>query len=148
MAGLQREYLVDKCACGTDLHRYRHTAAARLDHVTAGMGGASLWLSAIYTDPPRSSARSLDICHSGSFTGDSSWRPAKGMGYGDFKLLAALGAWLGWQILPLIILLSSLVGAIVGIVLIVVTKRGRGTSLFHSAPTLQPRGLPSSGAMI
>jgi leader peptidase (prepilin peptidase)/N-methyltransferase len=41
------------------------------------------------------------------------------MGYGDFKLLAALGAWLGWQILPLIILLSSLVGAIVGIVLIV-----------------------------
>ncbi len=42
----------------------------------------------------------------------------EGMGYGDFKLLAALGAWLGWQMLPLIILLSSLVGAVVGITLI------------------------------
>ncbi|WP_212787222.1 prepilin peptidase [Ferrigenium kumadai] len=49
----------------------------------------------------------------------------EGMGYGDFKLLAALGAWLGWQMLPLIILLSSLVGAVVGIVLIVATKHGR-----------------------
>jgi leader peptidase (prepilin peptidase)/N-methyltransferase len=41
----------------------------------------------------------------------------EGMGFGDFKLLAALGAWMGWQVLPLIILFSSLVGAIVGIVL-------------------------------
>ena len=49
----------------------------------------------------------------------------EGMGYGDFKLLAALGAWLGWQMLPLIILLSSLVGAIVGIALIVLAKHGR-----------------------
>ncbi|MFV0276779.1 MAG: prepilin peptidase [Parahaliea sp.] len=49
----------------------------------------------------------------------------EGMGYGDFKLLAALGAWLGWQALPMIILLSSLVGAIVGIVLMVVRRRGR-----------------------
>lgn len=49
----------------------------------------------------------------------------EGMGYGDFKLLAALGAWLGWQMLPLIILLSSLVGAVVGIVLIVVARHGR-----------------------
>lgn len=49
----------------------------------------------------------------------------EGMGYGDFKLLAALGAWLGWKMLPLIILLSSLVGAIVGITLIVFVKRGR-----------------------
>ena len=39
----------------------------------------------------------------------------EGMGYGDFKLLAALGAWLGWQMLPLTILLSSFVGAVVGI---------------------------------
>ena len=38
----------------------------------------------------------------------------EGMGYGDFKLLAALGAWLGWQFLPLIILLSSVVGAVFG----------------------------------
>jgi leader peptidase (prepilin peptidase)/N-methyltransferase len=49
----------------------------------------------------------------------------EGMGYGDFKLLAALGAWLGWQMLPAIILLSSVVGAVVGIGLIVVARRGR-----------------------
>lgn len=49
----------------------------------------------------------------------------EGMGYGDFKLLAALGAWLGWSMLPIIILLSSVVGATVGIFLIVFTKRGR-----------------------
>ncbi len=49
----------------------------------------------------------------------------EGMGYGDFKLLAALGAWLGWQALPLIILLSSLVGAVCGIALMVIKRRGR-----------------------
>ena len=49
----------------------------------------------------------------------------EGMGYGDFKLLAALGAWLGWKMLPIIILFSSLVGAVVGLVLIIVARRGR-----------------------
>lgn len=49
----------------------------------------------------------------------------EGMGYGDFKLLAALGAWLGWKMLPVIILFSSLVGAFVGIALIVFSRRGR-----------------------
>jgi len=53
----------------------------------------------------------------------------EGMGYGDFKLLAAIGAWLGWQILPLTILLSSLVGAVVGIFLIVATKHGRSVPI-------------------
>ena len=53
----------------------------------------------------------------------------EGMGYGDFKLLAALGAWLGWQMLPLIILLSSLVGAIVGITLMVALKHGRNVPI-------------------
>lgn len=43
----------------------------------------------------------------------------EGMGYGDFKLLAVFGAWLGWQMLPLVILLSSLVGAVVGVTMIV-----------------------------
>jgi leader peptidase (prepilin peptidase)/N-methyltransferase len=47
----------------------------------------------------------------------------EGMGYGDFKLLALLGAWLGWQFLPLIIMLSSLVGAAVGITMVVAAKR-------------------------
>jgi leader peptidase (prepilin peptidase)/N-methyltransferase len=53
----------------------------------------------------------------------------EGMGYGDFKLLAALGAWMGWQMLPLIIILSSLVGAVVGITLIVVAKHGRSVPI-------------------
>lgn len=48
-----------------------------------------------------------------------------GMGYGDFKLLAALGAWMGWQALPLIILLSSVVGAVVGLSLMVLQRRGK-----------------------
>lgn len=46
----------------------------------------------------------------------------EGMGYGDFKLLSAIGAWLGWSMLPLVILLSSLVGATVGIGLIIAAK--------------------------
>ena len=49
----------------------------------------------------------------------------EGMGYGDFKLLAALGAWLGWQVLPLIILLSAAVGAIVGIAGVLILGRSR-----------------------
>lgn len=49
----------------------------------------------------------------------------EGMGYGDFKLLAAIGAWLGWQMLPLVILLSSLVGAAVGISMILFAGHGR-----------------------
>ena len=49
----------------------------------------------------------------------------EGMGYGDFKLLAALGAWLGWQALPTIILMSAVVGAIIGIALIVFRGRDR-----------------------
>jgi leader peptidase (prepilin peptidase)/N-methyltransferase len=53
----------------------------------------------------------------------------EGMGYGDFKLLAAIGAWLGWQVLPLTILLSSLVGAVVGIVLIVLARHGRNVPI-------------------
>ncbi len=49
----------------------------------------------------------------------------EGMGYGDFKLLGALGAWLGWQMLPLIILLSSLVGAVFGLTLMAMGKLQR-----------------------
>lgn len=53
----------------------------------------------------------------------------EGMGYGDFKLLAAIGAWLGWQMLPLVILLSSLVGAVVGVTLIVAARHGRNAPI-------------------
>jgi len=53
----------------------------------------------------------------------------EGMGYGDFKLLAAIGAWFGWQMLPITILLSSFVGALVGIVLIVLARHGRNVPI-------------------
>lgn len=49
----------------------------------------------------------------------------EGMGYGDFKLLAAIGAWFGWQMLPAVIMLSSVTGSVVGIALIVMSKHGR-----------------------
>lgn len=49
----------------------------------------------------------------------------EGMGFGDFKLLAAIGAWLGWELLPVTILLSSVVGAAVGIAMIVLVKHDR-----------------------
>ncbi|MGB5442183.1 MAG: A24 family peptidase [Gammaproteobacteria bacterium] len=50
----------------------------------------------------------------------------EGMGYGDFKLLAAIGAWLGWQVLPVVILCSSVVGAVIGITLILFKGRDHG----------------------
>lgn len=49
----------------------------------------------------------------------------EGMGYGDFKLLAALGAWMGWQSLHMIILMSSVVGTIAGVALLLIKRRGR-----------------------
>jgi leader peptidase (prepilin peptidase)/N-methyltransferase len=64
----------------------------------------------------------------------------EGFGYGDFKMLAALGAWLGWQMLPLIILLSSLVGSVVGITLILLSKMGFETKLSFG-PYLAMAGL-------
>ena len=53
----------------------------------------------------------------------------EGMGFGDFKLLAAIGAWLGWKLLPAVILLSAGVGAAIGIVLILVARHGRSTPI-------------------
>ena len=64
----------------------------------------------------------------------------EGMGYGDFKLLAALGAWMGWAMLPTIVLLSSVVGALVGIGLIVFAKRGRDNPI-PFGPYLAAAGL-------
>lgn len=49
----------------------------------------------------------------------------EGMGFGDFKLLAAIGVWVGWQHLPIVILLSSVVGAAIGIALMIIQKKGR-----------------------
>ncbi len=64
----------------------------------------------------------------------------EGMGYGDFKLLAAIGAWLGWQMLPLTILASSMVGATVGIALIVFARHGRNIPI-PFGPYLAAAGL-------
>jgi leader peptidase (prepilin peptidase)/N-methyltransferase len=54
----------------------------------------------------------------------------EGIGYGDFKLLAALGAWLGWMMLPLIVLLSSAIGAAIGLIMILF----RGHQREHPIP--------------
>ncbi|PCH85234.1 MAG: prepilin peptidase [Piscirickettsiaceae bacterium] len=53
----------------------------------------------------------------------------EGMGYGDFKLLAAIGAWLGWQMLPLVIMLSAFVGATIGLTLIALKGRDKSTPM-------------------
>ncbi len=89
--------------------------------------GLVLSLGSLYTDPVSSIA--------GAAIGYMSlWSVYKlfklitgkeGMGYGDFKLLALLGAWLGWQYLPQIILLSALVGALIGVFMIIFRGRGR-----------------------
>jgi leader peptidase (prepilin peptidase)/N-methyltransferase len=68
-------------------------------------------------------------------------RGKEGMGYGDFKLLAALGAWLGWQVLPVIVLLSSVVGACIGVTLIVFKGRD------HSVPMAFGPFLAIAGAI-
>jgi leader peptidase (prepilin peptidase)/N-methyltransferase len=53
----------------------------------------------------------------------------EGMGYGDFKLFAALGAWLGWKLLPLVLILSAATGAVLGILMIVLRGRDRSTPM-------------------
>jgi len=53
----------------------------------------------------------------------------EGMGYGDFKLLGAIGAWFGWQLLPAVILLSSVVGAVIGISMIIFKGKTGGTAI-------------------
>jgi leader peptidase (prepilin peptidase) / N-methyltransferase len=68
-------------------------------------------------------------------------RGKEGMGYGDFKLLAALGAWMGWQMLPLIVLMSSVVGAVTGLLLIVFKGRD------HSVPLAFGPYLAIAGAI-
>lgn len=56
-------------------------------------------------------------------------RGKEGMGYGDFKLLAAIGAWFGWQLLPSVILLSSTLGALIGVGLIALSKHDKNTAI-------------------
>src|SRR6266571_2004829 len=75
----------------------------------------------------------------------------EGMGFGDFKLLAAIGAWCGWQMLPLAILLSSFIGAAVGIALMVFARHGRSVPIpfgpyLGAAGSSRCSGGPSSPA--
>ena len=53
----------------------------------------------------------------------------EGMGYGDFKLFAAIGAWLGWQMLPLVLMLAAAVGAVVGLAMMAASRLGRGVPI-------------------
>lgn len=53
----------------------------------------------------------------------------EGMGYGDFKLLAAIGAWTGWQVLPVVILVSAVLGAVIGSVALWIAKKGTDTRI-------------------
>lgn len=53
----------------------------------------------------------------------------EGMGHGDFKLFALLGAWLGWQVLPLILIIASFLGATVGIAMMLIKHQDRNTAI-------------------
>jgi leader peptidase (prepilin peptidase) / N-methyltransferase len=105
------------------------------DNMTLPLLWVGLFLSVIGTDPAIGLPVDMRSSIIGALVGYLSlWSVyhlfklitgKEGMGYGDFKLLGALGAWLGWQSLPLIILLSAFVGALVGLTLIVVRGRDR-----------------------
>jgi leader peptidase (prepilin peptidase) / N-methyltransferase len=94
------------------------------------VGGALFNLPGVFTDlGPRCSARRRLPRAVARVLGLQASTGKEGMGYGDFKLLAAIGAWLGWQMLPLVILLSSLVGRVVGIALIVFARPERSVPI-------------------
>ena len=101
------------------LHRPGNRPAARRHHAAAALARACSSTSGGAFVPParrRWSAPSPATCRCGSCTGPSSSLTGKeGMGYGDFKMLAAVGAFLGWKMLPLVILLSSFVGLVFGV---------------------------------
>ena len=87
-----------------------------------------LWnLSSVYTPLPQAVIGAIAgyLCLWAVYWAFKLVTGKEGMGYGDFKLLAALGAWLGWKMLLPIVLVSSLVGAAVGVALIVLARRGR-----------------------
>lgn len=67
-------------------------------------------------------------------------RGREGMGYGDFKLMGALGAWFGWQALPALILMSSIVGAVIGGAMLLIQRKGSETT-FPFGPYIAGAGL-------
>ena len=129
----------------TDGDRPRHAAAARLPDLAAAVGRARLRLwhpAGRQAQPPVGPADSIIGAVAGYL---SLWvvyqafrllTGKEGMGYGDFKLLAALGAWLGWRMLLPIIMLAAGVGAVVGIALMV-RSAGRARP-WHSGRSSRP----------
>ncbi len=89
--------------------------------------GLLLSLFGVFTDPQSSIIGAVAgyLCLWGVYQLFRLATGKEGMGYGDFKLLGMFGAWLGWQAIPQIVILASLVGAIVGVTLIVVRGRDR-----------------------
>ena len=116
---------------GTDLHRPGHATAARQPDPAAALAGPAVQPAGhIYRTFVGSRRRRRGYLTLWSVYWLFKLVTGKeGMGYGDFKLLAAIGAWLGWQMLPLTILLSSAVGALVGISLIVFARHGRNVPI-------------------
>ncbi len=130
------------CMIAAIVHRLRHPAAARLHHAAAAVGGPAAQPRAARS--PTCSSAVIGAAAGYLILWSVYWlfklaTGKEGMGFGDFKLLAAIGAWLGWQMLPLVILLSSLVGAVVGIALIVLARRGRNVPI-PFGPYLAVRG--------
>ena len=127
-----------QCA-GTDLgahrahrDRYGHPTAARQPHLATGVGRL-VRKPVCCLDP---ALRGGDWSHAGLWivvecllAFQASHREKRAWAYGDFKLLAALGAWFGWQAVPLIILLSSFVGAALGIAILIAQRQGRDTPM-------------------
>ncbi len=107
-----------------DLDRHLLPDAITLPLLWAGLG---LNLLGVYTDLEASLLGAIAgyLVLWAVYWGFKLLTGKEGMGYGDFKLLAALGAWAGWQSLPLTVLLASLVGAVTGIVLIAMKKQPR-----------------------
>lgn len=93
--------------------------------------GLLLSLTGVFSDPQASiiGAAAGYLCLWAIYHGFRLLTGKEGMGYGDFKLLAMLGAWLGWQVLPVIILLSSLTGAVVGIAMVLALGRDRNVPI-------------------
>ena len=108
-----------RCAARNERNRHRHAPAARFAHAAVAVGRA-------HRQFRRYCSRACSEPCSGAIAGYLVlwcvyWvfrlvRGVEGMGYGDFKLLAALGAWLGWAALPQIVLIAAVTGAVVGLI--------------------------------
>jgi leader peptidase (prepilin peptidase)/N-methyltransferase len=114
--------------CGID---FKHQLLPDVITLPLLWAGLLLSLSGLFTDP-RSSLIGAAAGYLSLWTVYHVFRlltGKEGMGYGDFKLLAALGAWMGWQMLPLVVLLASLVGTLIGLGLILSRRLQQGVPI-------------------